>query len=94
MNSQWVNQVKSVIASDSVRIVWSDESESIFQFIWLRDNCACEKCGSHTSGSRFQSFLDIPEDIVPDKIVDEGSQLKIIWKKLFGEWANICVAIW
>ena len=61
MNSQWVNQVKSVIASDSVRIVWSDESESIFQFIWLRDNCACEKCGSHTSGSRFQSFLDIPK---------------------------------
>src|SRR5687768_12449020 len=62
-----------------LRVTWADAHSSTFHFIWLRDNCACLHCGAHTSGSRFQSLLDIPPDIVPSSVRRDGPHLVITW---------------
>src|ERR1700753_1502277 len=67
--------------SNSIHSVWADDRESAFHFLWLRDNCSCKKCGSHTSGSRFQSFLAIPDDISPASVSFDPAGVTIIWQK-------------
>ncbi len=74
------NRVKSIeTISDAIRIVWTDENESVLHFIWLRDSCSCIKCGSHNSGSRFQSFLDIPLGISPSIVNNDSTGITITW---------------
>ena len=62
--------MKSIVTdAHTTKITWPDGNVSTYHFIWLRDNCSCEKCGSHNSGSRFQSLLDIPVDIAPSSYI-------------------------
>jgi alpha-ketoglutarate-dependent taurine dioxygenase len=64
---------------NAVRIKWTDGHSSTYHHLWLRDNCACDDCGAHSSGSRFQALLDIPTDISPTAIKAEASALIITW---------------
>lgn len=64
---------------DSMSLTWDDGSASRFHHLWLRDNCACLKCGPHDSGSRLQKFLDIPEDVAPESVSILGTTLRIVW---------------
>jgi alpha-ketoglutarate-dependent taurine dioxygenase len=76
-----------------VVVTWADGHESAFLYMWLRDNCSCETCGAHGEGSRFQSLLDIPEDIAPLSCTwDEQTGLTLRWAsdghetRLSGKW--------
>jgi len=66
-------------AARAIRIRWADGHTSAYQNIWLRDNCACNCCGAHASGSRFQALLDIPDGISPAAVKAEATALTIIW---------------
>jgi alpha-ketoglutarate-dependent taurine dioxygenase len=71
------NAVEQV--GNAIRLMWADGHVSVFHYMWLRDNCACPACGDHTSGSRFQQLLAIPDDISP-LICELGSSvLRICW---------------
>lgn len=62
-----------------IRVAWADGHMSTYHHIWLRDNCACNKCGAHASGSRFQALLDIPDNVSPSAVRAEASALTITW---------------
>ncbi len=61
-------------------VTWSDGLSGRFHHIWLRDNCSCPQCGSHESGSRFQSLLDIPEDISPAHMLHDSTAVTLHWR--------------
>lgn len=72
--------ISSVVNDEgTIKVNWADGHTSRFHYIWLRDNCACDKCGAHASGSRHQSFLDIPEDIGPSTIKSNPTSLHVRW---------------
>lgn len=67
------------LKEQATRVGWADGHESIFQHLWLRDNCGCTACGRHDSGSRLQGLLALPEDIAPSAVQIKGSRLHIAW---------------
>ena len=57
-----------------LRLRWDNAEVSRIPYIWLRDNCSCDQCGTTATGRRFLRLIDIPEDISPDRAeLDEGS---------------------
>lgn len=61
-------------------VQWSDGHESVFHFVWLRFNCACETCGDLDSGIGTVMMADIPEDVSPREAgVDERGRLCVVW---------------
>ena len=66
---------------NAIRIHWADGRTGTYHHMWLRDNCACDGCGSHASGSRFQALLDIPDDVSPCHVTAEPSALTITWAR-------------
>ena len=74
------NRISSIDRNTSaIRVRWADGHTSTYHHIWLRDNCACNTCGAHASGSRFQALLDIPDGISPSSVEAEASALTITW---------------
>ena len=73
--------IESVEPDDQALVVrWSDGRVSRFHYIWLRDNCTCNQCGTTETGARFLQLIDIPEDVSPERAeLDEGS-LAIRWR--------------
>ncbi len=63
----------------AIRINWADGHTSLYHYIWLRDNCACAACGPHSSGSRFQALLDIPDDIAPSQADHDEFTTIVTW---------------
>jgi DUF971 family protein len=61
-------------------VTWDDGLSGRFHYIWLRDNCSCPQCGSHESGSRFQSLLDIPKDISPANFSHDAKMVTVHWR--------------
>ena len=62
---------------------WSDRRETIYHYIWLRDNCGCPVCGDKvsTSGERFFKLTEVPLDIAPeDAFIAEDGTLHIVWR--------------
>ncbi|WP_076827266.1 TauD/TfdA family dioxygenase [Frankia sp. CcI49] len=72
--------IRSYLAErDSLIIEWNTGQASRFHNLWLRDNCACARCGPHDRGSRHQLLLDIPEDIAPSSVSVRHGKLKVVW---------------
>ena len=46
---------------DAFTVTWTDAHESIFHYVWLRFNCACDTCGDLDSGIGNVMMADIPE---------------------------------
>jgi alpha-ketoglutarate-dependent taurine dioxygenase len=42
--------------------------ESIFHFVWLRDNCPCEKCIHPSTKQKLHTSGDIPTDLQPKSV--------------------------
>ncbi len=61
-------------------VEWSDGHESVFHFVWLRFNCACETCGDLDSGIGTVMMADIPKDVSPREArVDDRGGLCVVW---------------
>jgi alpha-ketoglutarate-dependent taurine dioxygenase len=78
--SDGATEMKSVaVESTAVIVTWGDGVCSTFHHLWLRDNCVCGGCGPHSSGSRLQRLLDIPDDVTPAAVAITGSLLQVVW---------------
>lgn len=53
---------------DHLIVQWPDGSSSRFHYVWLRDNCRCNRC-KHAIGERTVDVLSIPCDIAPTSVV-------------------------
>ncbi len=73
-------KLRSVWTSDAaIEVSWDDGQRSSFHHLWLRDNCACDRCGPHDHGSRLQRLLDIPDDIRAASVQVEAGVLIVTW---------------
>lgn len=65
----------------AVVVSWLDGHKSVFHYIWLRDNCFCEECGSVSSSQdRVLNLLKVPSGIQPLTIsVQDDGRLAISW---------------
>ncbi|KAI7868144.1 hypothetical protein BDF14DRAFT_1796769 [Spinellus fusiger] len=80
---------KAVIShtdKDVLHLHWtsSDQtpsSDSAYSFLWLRDNCQCEKCIHPSSQQKMHSSADIPLDIAPTDVRVHNNQAQITWNK-------------
>ena len=64
----------------SLNVEWSDGEISIFNYMWLRDNCPT----AHDKDSRHRMFniLEFSQDINPKKYnVNENGKLEIEWSE-------------
>jgi len=55
------------------------ENHSEFNYVWLRDNCACEECLHPSTQERTLITAKIPDDIAPAAAKKEGEKLFITW---------------
>ena len=61
-------------------VQWVDGHESLFHFVWLRFNCACEICGDLDSGIGTVMMCDIPDDVAPREAhLDDSGRLCVVW---------------
>ena len=66
--------------SQKLTIDWDNQQQSIFHYIWLRDNCRCPACGDPALGKKRIRIMDIPADIRPESItIKDNNQIEIIW---------------
>ena len=73
--------IKNILALEkSFKIEWSDGKESIFHFLWLRDNC---KSDIHpTARERQFNLKDVSENIKPDSFsLENDKNLRIKWNE-------------
>ncbi|GME89789.1 unnamed protein product [[Candida] boidinii] len=63
----------------------SDIKSSKFHFIWLRDNCHCERCYMKVTEQRLINTFELSIDIIPKeiKINSINNELSIVWDKSF-----------
>ncbi|KAF7722506.1 hypothetical protein EC973_003068 [Apophysomyces ossiformis] len=52
-----------------------------FSYLWLRDNCRCEKCIHPSSRQKLHSSAAIPLDIAPSSVRITGDMAEIVWNK-------------
>ena len=69
--------------SDSIKIKWKsipNSEKTEFHYVWLRDNCPCDKCFSPTNSLRLQDPLLLTTDIKPVAVSQNSNQsLTISW---------------
>ena len=65
---------------DAFAVTWSDAHESVFHYVWLRFNCACDICGDLDSGIGDVAMADIPEHVSPREArVDDAGRIHVVW---------------
>ncbi|KAK6461554.1 Trimethyllysine dioxygenase [Scheffersomyces coipomensis] len=76
-----ISSTKSDDESLQLLINWTDNQTSRFHYIWLRDNCHCEKCYYPTTKQRLLNSSFIRDDIKPIKIDSNNDKtgLTITW---------------
>ena len=73
--------VESVECGDrTLAVRWGDGRLSRIHYIWLRDNCTCNQCGTTETGARVLRLIDIPEDVSPERAGVEEGWLTIRWR--------------
>ena len=80
MNKNSITIKKISQSSSSIDILWSDNKESYFHFLWLRDNCP----SNIHSDARQRKFnlLTVSDSIHPKKILlNDNGNLEIIWSE-------------
>jgi len=80
MNNNSIVIKKISQLSSSINILWSDNKESFFHFLWLRDNCPSN---FHLDArQRKFNLLTVSESIHPKKILlNNDGNVKIFWSE-------------
>ena len=75
----------------SFKIKWKDGENSVFHFIWLRDNCP--KAFHPTARQRTFNFLNVSENIHPKNyLINTNGNLEILWSE--DNYKSIYEASW
>ena len=64
-----------------LKITWNNGDSQTYPYPWLRDNCRCDSCYSHSTYSRTACFLDLDVEAVPQDVAlsSDGNSLDIKW---------------
>lgn len=77
------SQVPAILSANqeehSLRVIWEDGTESIFHYLWLRDNCP--SAFHPQTGERSFDQLSVSENIHPISVVVDGTKLNIDWSE-------------
>ena len=73
------NSIRQIEARERYLLLdWEDTHQSVFHWVWLRFNCACEQCGDLDSGIGTLLITDIPEAIKAREVrIDELGRLHV-----------------
>ena len=67
--------------TDQLCIEWDNGATSFFHYIWLRDNCQCERCVSRLTREQLFEICDVPLSIKPSSAyLNPQRQLVIEWE--------------
>nr|XP_033783768.1 gamma-butyrobetaine dioxygenase [Geotrypetes seraphini]XP_033783769.1 gamma-butyrobetaine dioxygenase [Geotrypetes seraphini] len=76
-------EIQHVDAMDTerfIRIFWKDGSQSLYPFVWLRDNCQCPGCFLHSAKARKFSVEDLNVNTgVKNVILSNTRQISVLW---------------
>lgn len=71
-------QIQSAsLLADAAKVVFADGGESVFHFLWLRDNCP-SGFHPHTRERTFD-LLSLPPDFAPRSARADGGELEVEW---------------
>jgi DUF971 family protein len=61
------------VENRAVRILWQDGHESIYPYVYLRENCGCAECIHEWTGEKLITKDRIPPDIRPVSVTAVGN---------------------
>ena len=68
-------------SNESLQIDWENGTTSSYPYIFLRDNCQCDKCYHGTAKQRlFDTALSVPIDIKPDSVWQSADAVNLVWE--------------
>ncbi|XP_062507732.1 gamma-butyrobetaine dioxygenase-like [Corticium candelabrum] len=69
------------LSQDSMKLIWNDGSDHIFNYLWLRDNCKCSLCVDRKSKQKLLDTPAIPLNLMPEvfEINQEDNSLNVTW---------------
>ncbi|KAI8146847.1 hypothetical protein BJV82DRAFT_508802 [Fennellomyces sp. T-0311] len=74
--------LSSKVDKDALRVKWNQGNvDSAYSYLWLRDNCQCEKCVHPDNRQKLHSSADVPLDIAPSSVTFKGDSAEIVWNK-------------
>ncbi|CAG8520192.1 4796_t:CDS:1 [Ambispora leptoticha] len=77
-----IPKIKNVTTSVNELVVnWSDNTDSHYSYIWLRDNCNCVECIHPASRQKLHSSAQIPLNIEPISTISYDEGIEILWGK-------------
>nr|XP_054762219.1 gamma-butyrobetaine dioxygenase-like [Lytechinus pictus] len=68
-------------SEDWFEITWKDGFQGQYPYVWLRDNCRCEKCYHQVCYQRSFLMANLDPEVKPvqEGLTDDGKVLKIKW---------------
>ena len=68
------------LGAKGIQITWSNGTQHVFPYRYLRLQCGCAACVEETSGARILNVADVPDDvIVVDYITVGRYALQFLW---------------
>lgn len=63
-----------------VKILWSDGSDCVFPYRYLRLQCMCASCVEEMTGRKLLNVASIPEDVIAVEYIRVGKYaLQFLW---------------
>ncbi|NKB54493.1 MAG: DUF971 domain-containing protein [Gammaproteobacteria bacterium] len=73
----------SSVQQDSKKLIvhWDDQHQSVFHYLWLRDNCRCVDCGEPALGRKQFRITDVPLDLrLESVVVKDARRIEVVWE--------------
>ncbi|NP_001120574.1 gamma-butyrobetaine dioxygenase [Xenopus tropicalis] len=87
-----IRNVESLEKERFVCVHWEDGGQSVYPFVWLRDNCQCPQCFLHSAKARKLPIEDLDVNTgVKDVTLTNSKKVSITWpdehqSEFDGEW--------
>ncbi|KAI1890160.1 hypothetical protein AGOR_G00170810, partial [Albula goreensis] len=75
-----ISSVRALAPQRLVQVRWEDGSQSLYPFVWLRDNCQCPDCMLHSAKARSLLLSQLDVDTAVDQVsLTESTKVSIVW---------------
>jgi gamma-butyrobetaine dioxygenase len=94
--SRAAQRIVAATAEDGgVVLTWDDGRASRFDYLWLRDNCACAQCRHPQTRERTFELLDLPEKMAPPQVeLRPDGALRLLWPENGGRHESLFDPAW
>ncbi|XP_005995131.1 gamma-butyrobetaine dioxygenase [Latimeria chalumnae] len=75
-----IQNVKLLDKEYYVSVQWEDGSQSVYPYVWLRDNCQCPNCFLHSAKARKFLLADLDVNTGIEKVViTNETKISVVW---------------